>query len=68
MGKRSQVLEQVCKKYGKTKAQVVLNWLLTKEPVVVIPKSDQIEHIEEDCGASGWRLKAEDVEKISEEF
>ncbi|MHB8567267.1 MAG: aldo/keto reductase [Nitrososphaerales archaeon] len=68
VGKKSKVLDDICSKYGKTKTQVVLNWLLTKDPVVVIPKSERAEHIRENCGASGWRLKIEDAQKISKEF
>ena len=41
---------------GKTRAQVALNWCLRWPEVVVIPKTDSIEHAIEDCGASGWSL------------
>jgi diketogulonate reductase-like aldo/keto reductase len=68
IGGRSQVLEEICSKYNKTRSQVVLNWLLCKDPVVVIPKSDNPDHVRENCGASDWRLSTADQKKISDEF
>lgn len=65
---RSHTLEEIGAKYNKTRSQVVLNWLLCKEPVVVIPKSDNRDHVKENCGASDWRLSPADQKKISEEF
>ena len=66
--KGSAVLDEMSKKYDKTRSQIALNWLLSHEPVVVIPKSDKSDHIRENCGASGWRLKDEDIKRISDEF
>ena len=37
-------------------AQVALNWLLAKAHVVAIPKAPTVEHVIEDCSASGRRL------------
>src|SRR5579875_1159776 len=68
LNSRSRVLQEIGEKYGKTRAQVVLNWLLSKDPVVVIPKSDNVDHVRKNCGASDWRLKPEDVKRISDEF
>jgi diketogulonate reductase-like aldo/keto reductase len=44
---------------GRTPAQVALNWCLCQEGVVVIPKGSSVAHVRENCGASGWRLTAE---------
>lgn len=62
------VLDEIASKYGKTRAQVVLNFLTSQENVVAIPKSDNVEHVRENCGASGWRLSKEDLEKINKRF
>ncbi|MEM5802176.1 MAG: aldo/keto reductase, partial [Candidatus Aenigmatarchaeota archaeon] len=59
-------LEKIAKKYNKTMAQVTLNWLISKKPVVAIPKASDIKHIEENAGAVGWKLRKEDFEKIDE--
>ena len=50
------LLEQVADLAGKTQAQVALNWCISKQNVMAIPKSSSIERTEENCGASGWSL------------
>ena len=59
------VLERIAKQCGKTRAQVALNWCLAKKGVVTIPKASTIERIAENCGASGWRLTAEQLQELS---
>jgi len=51
------------KRYGKTSAQVALNYLIWEENVVAIPKAGSKAHLEENVGAMGWRLSEEDREK-----
>lgn len=59
------VLEHVAREACKTKAQVALNWCLAKPGVVVIPKTESEAHLAENCASSGWRLTAEQVEKLN---
>jgi diketogulonate reductase-like aldo/keto reductase len=66
--RKNDLLEEIAAKYGKTKAQVILNFLTSEENVVAIPKADNPAHVRENCGASGWRLSKEDVKRISEQF
>lgn len=54
-------LDRICEKYGKTKAQIALNWLIAKKNVIAIPKSLDADHLEENLGAVGWRLDDEDI-------
>ncbi|MHA1596075.1 MAG: aldo/keto reductase [Candidatus Asgardarchaeia archaeon] len=61
-------LSEIGKKYGKTSAQVALNWLISKDMVVAIPKAIEMEHIEENAGAMGWQLSEEDMKLIDEKF
>jgi len=61
-------LANVGSKYGKTAAQVALNWLICINPVVPIPKAARIEHVEENAGAMCWRLSKEDWKLIAEHF
>lgn len=65
---RLKLLDQVASKYGKTRAQAALNWLIKDENVVAIPKADRVEHVRDNCGASDWRLSEEDHRKISDAF
>ncbi len=56
-------LTEIGQKYGKTSAQVALNYLIWEENVVAIPKAGRKDHVEENAGAMRWRLSNEDREK-----
>lgn len=62
--RRHDTLWRIAAETGKTAAQVALNWCLTPEPVVVIPKSNSIARTEENCAASGWRLTDEQRQRL----
>jgi diketogulonate reductase-like aldo/keto reductase len=66
--RKDEVLEKIAAKYKKSKSQVVLNFLTREENVVAIPKADRMEHVKENCDASGWRLSEEDLRLIDERF
>jgi diketogulonate reductase-like aldo/keto reductase len=51
------VLGQVARETGRTRAQIALNWCLNRNPVVVVFKASTVEHVRENCGASGWHLE-----------
>ena len=55
-------LAEVARLTGKTVAQVAINWCLCKDGVVAIPKGNSTAHVVENCGASGWRLTAEQLQ------
>ncbi len=56
-----QKLREIGQKYGKTPAQVALNWLLTtSDAVIVIPGAKRPEHVVDNAGAAGWRLSYDD--------
>ena len=59
---KNRCLSEMGIKYGKTAAQIALNWLIWKENVVAIPKATNKDHIKENFGAMGWRLSEEDYE------
>jgi diketogulonate reductase-like aldo/keto reductase len=58
------VLPQVASRSGKTVPQAALNWVIAKNNVIAIPKASTVEHVVEDCGASGWRLAEADMELL----
>jgi diketogulonate reductase-like aldo/keto reductase len=62
------VLVELAEKYRKTPAQIALNWCLCRDPVVVIPKGNSIQHVLENCGSSDWRLEAVDVLRLDTDF
>jgi diketogulonate reductase-like aldo/keto reductase len=59
---------KVAETTGKTPAQVALNWLLAKAEVVAIPKASTVQHVIEDCGASGWRLSPSEYELLDNQI
>jgi diketogulonate reductase-like aldo/keto reductase len=62
------VLEQVAAEVKKTSAQVALNWCIAHKSVIAIPKSDRAARVAENCGASGWRLSADQMQKLEKSF
>lgn len=65
---RWQVLEKIAAKYGKTRTQMALNWLIVKDPVVAIPKAIRLDHVKENAGAAGWKLNQEDQVALDSAF
>lgn len=55
------VLTRVADSEGKTEAQVALNWCIAKRNVVAIPRASTVAHVEDVCGAAGWRLSPDNV-------
>jgi diketogulonate reductase-like aldo/keto reductase len=63
-----EVLREVASEAGKTAAQVALAWCLSRPGVITIPKSDRSERVEENIGASGWRLTTDQVDRLDRAF
>ena len=59
------VLDELAEKYGKTHAQVSLNWLISQENVVAIPKASNPVHLRDNLGAVGWMLDKEDRQRLA---
>jgi len=64
----NELIASIARKYGKTPAQVVLNWYISRGIVIPIPRASTIEHVEENAGAVGWRMAQGDVETIDRAF
>ncbi len=62
------ILREMCNKYGRTPAQVALNWLISQPSVVTLSTMRKISHLEENLGALGWTMEQEDIEKLRREF
>jgi len=62
-----EVIKEVAEKYGKTPAQVSLNWLITSSKMVVpIPGAKNPRQVADNAAAAGWRLSYEDWARIEE--
>ena len=67
-GAGARALADVAARNGRTVAQVALNWCLYHDRVMVIPKTNASMRVEENCGASGWRLSDDDVVALEAAF
>jgi diketogulonate reductase-like aldo/keto reductase len=56
-------LNEIAKKHEKPVSQVIINWLLSKG-LIVLPRSSNRDHIEENFRATEWELDNEDIQKI----
>ncbi|MBI2552774.1 aldo/keto reductase [Candidatus Uhrbacteria bacterium] len=62
------VLDEMCIKYGKTPAQIAINWLISQPGIVTLAKTTAIEHLKENLGAVGWTMNPADIERLRTEF
>lgn len=53
-------LYALAEKYGKTVAQIAINWIMS-QGMTAIPKASDKKHIQENLGALGWKLHDEDI-------
>lgn len=58
------LLDTLSQQYGKTKAQIAMNWLISKKNIITISKSTNPEHLKENLGAMGWNLRDNDVQLL----
>ncbi len=58
------VLVRLACELRRSEAQIVLNWCLCKDGVVVIPGGNSAAHILENCAASSWRLSPEQISML----
>lgn len=62
------VLDRLAQKYGKTVHQIILNWLISHNSVVPIPKTLNIEHARQNAQAADFHLDAADKINLDEAF
>lgn len=62
------ILNTIAAKYNKSPYQIALNWLISQQSVVTIPKTTSLEHLEENLGAIGWELEMSDKLELTENF
>lgn len=60
------LIQELAKKYGKSPAQVALRWLVEQEQVIVIPKSTNRQHLEENLDIYDFILEDDDFDAIDE--
>lgn len=60
------LLRQLGQKYGRTPAQVALNWLICQGNVIPIAGAKTAEQVVQNAGALGWRLNENEVGELDE--
>lgn len=60
-------IRDIASQLGRTPAQVVLNWLLTRDNVFPVFNTTREEHLLDNLGSLGWRLSEEHVRALEEE-
>ena len=64
--KPNSLLDNLSEKYGKTKTQIAINWLVSKKNIITIPKSTSLNHLKENLGSIGWSLTPDDIKLLDE--
>jgi diketogulonate reductase-like aldo/keto reductase len=62
------LLPRISRETGRTIAQIAINWCLCNDGVIAIPKGNSVEHVLENCAASGWRLSDEHIRLLNSEI
>lgn len=62
------VLRRIARETVHTEAQVALRWVVSHDAVVAIPKTSTVVHMEENCGASDWRLSRQSLDRLNHTF
>jgi diketogulonate reductase-like aldo/keto reductase len=62
---QGRIPEQILTRYGMTPAQIMLNWVTYRDPVVAIPKASNVEHVEENARSVDIRLSPNDFRALS---
>ena len=62
------LLKKLSDKYDKTVHQIILNWIISKDDVIVVPKTVNLNHIEENAAAADFTLEPFDIIKINNTF
>jgi aryl-alcohol dehydrogenase-like predicted oxidoreductase len=58
------LLRELGEKYGRTPAQVALNWLMAQGNVIPIAGVKTAHHVQQNAGALGWELSSDEVAQL----
>jgi aryl-alcohol dehydrogenase-like predicted oxidoreductase len=60
------LLKEIGERHGKTPAQVALNWVICKG-AIPIPGAKNASQVQQNAGAVGWRLSADEMDMLDGE-
>ncbi len=61
------IISEMCKKYAKTRPQIVINWLISQD-IVTISKMSKPAHMMENLRALDFKMDKEDIERLQKEI
>lgn len=62
------MIDRMARAYGKTPAQIAINWVISQPNVVALVKTSNLDHLREDLGALGWKLEPNDAAELDIHF
>ncbi|MEM1767806.1 MAG: aldo/keto reductase [Desulfurococcaceae archaeon] len=63
--KYHRILREIADKIGKTPIQIALNYVISHPNTIAVVKTENIDHLIEILGSTGWRLPVEYLEILS---
>ncbi len=64
----SKIPKAILDKYGITPAQLMLDWVTSRDAVIAIPKASKVQHVEENAEAIRTRISDDDCHALSLKF
>ncbi|MFH1694404.1 MAG: aldo/keto reductase [Patescibacteria group bacterium] len=66
--KPNEALDKMAEKYGKTRAQIAINWLVSQKNVATIPMTQNEQHLRDNLDAGLWEMDTEDIAYLGEAY
>ena len=63
-----EVMAAMMAKYKKTAVQIAINWLVSQPNVVILAKSTNLDHLQDNLGGVGWYMDQADVKKLMDKY
>ena len=60
------LLTKIGEKYGKTPAQVALNWLVCQDNVIPIAGCKNAEQVRQNVGGTGWEMSRDEFDRLEQ--
>jgi aryl-alcohol dehydrogenase-like predicted oxidoreductase len=60
------LLGNIGEKYGRTPAQVALNWLIAQGNVIPIAEVKNAEQVKQNIGALGWKMTDQELDELNQ--
>lgn len=66
--KYAKIFSTLAKKYNKAPSQIILNFLISHSPVVAIPATTNITHLQENAKSTDFVLEKKDIQLLTKTF